>query len=351
MSSGPYAYWEITVGGNVFDHVQRLTLSEWRRTKADAIDIARAAGFHAAVPRPLAGKTDFGDVDVIVGVDDLRSDWQTRLISAAAAPFKAQAIWGPLSIALDEHQIDFIPVLDAAVDFAADFYAFGDSATFVCRTAERLGFLLQHTGLSLELAQEKNGAHASRRVLLTRDWDTVLKICGFDEHRYRDGLSDHSDVFDWLAGSELYQKATFTAPRNNEQRRRDLSRPMARDFRGWLYQAPPGNAELVIDSQLGVQRAAAELPRMSELINRAHTEIERELDFRARYNGLLVASWLDIPAPRIGAAMKAIERAAGSREELLARFIDRSDDELRAFAVEHGFPAIAEQQAQHPEFR
>ena len=203
---------------------------------------AEATGSLRCEPvRALKGKEDFGDLDLLLSAEGMRSDWAQSALAAFGSEQWRQDENSPvLSMLVDGFQVDLMRAAEGSFDFARGYFAWNDLGNLMGKTAKRWGFKLGSDGFFY-----RRQASPSRLedVLVTRDWGQALDFLGFDPARHEEGFADASEMFAYAASSRLFDPQAFIPERlNSKDRRRDMARPNYRAFLAQLGSMPAGAA-------------------------------------------------------------------------------------------------------------
>lgn len=111
-------------------------------------------------------KPEHGDLDVLYVAGEAKND--PVFIAERLFNSKAKKVNGNVtSLEWEGHQVDFIKCDAEWIDFACDWYSYGDRARVLGRTYKHYGLSLKFTGLYYG---EK---------LISRDWDFTMMCLGF----------------------------------------------------------------------------------------------------------------------------------------------------------------------------
>ncbi|KAI9179365.1 hypothetical protein H9P43_004684 [Blastocladiella emersonii ATCC 22665] len=214
--------------------------------------LAAYPGALTHVPRSAPGKSDFGDVDILMHLpsaptgkvaDHLRvlpDTLRPHLPQGAIAEFKAT----PLEVHLvhdaragstdpdapSRVQVDLIPLPSTTeFAFACDWFDDGDKSSVLGQILRPFGFKLTQTGFVLR-ANAPGGPQSGQRpreFVLTTDYLAVLDFAGLDRAVHAAGFATPRDLAEWLRRCRFFSPAAFLAslPKTGEQSRRMAIRP------------------------------------------------------------------------------------------------------------------------------
>lgn len=283
---------------------------------------ALVPGVEASVIPSYRNKPDFGDVDILINSDTLPVDGADRIVQG----FEPRACVrnGPvLSFDHDGFQVDLIFYGLPVHDFAARYFAYNDLGNLIGRIARYAGFIFGHAGLFYPVRDPANADRMIDTVLVTRHFDQALAFLGYDPAVHAEGFDDLEAIYRYAVSSKFYTPEPFALEnRGHRARVRDKKRPTYRAFLEWAADnAPypkPGAALLLTEHLL---RAKHAFPAFSADYHAALKRNRLERDFRALYNGRVVAAITGLEGRALGRAMARIAASAGGKEALRDRVL------------------------------
>lgn len=133
---------------------KRLSLEDFMAVNKLVMDKLLDRGFVAGVPDWIQEKSDFGDLDVLVSVDNQRErEALLHTVIAELSNFKPHINGSVVSVPIDGFQVDFIMIEARSFDFAFNYYSNNDFGNLMGRFARQMGLRLGHHGLWYELRE------------------------------------------------------------------------------------------------------------------------------------------------------------------------------------------------------
>lgn len=196
------------------------------------------------VPRDAPGKTDYGDIDFLVGGIRPQGEPLWKLVQGAlgAAHHKSQ---GSQSYALPhpcvegayvQVDVELSPgdgLVDSSEWFEWTKFMKGDADLMqIVGIAHRpLGLTCTDQGLHVRLEQIEPYDKKEARLFLTRDPDKAMRFYGLDTDRYYQYFSSEAHLFNWVAAGRFFSREIFDQRTEKaDDRTRQLKRPMYRRF-------------------------------------------------------------------------------------------------------------------------
>ena len=295
------------MGGNA------LSFETKRCTKAEFNSIAHTVSWnldhkHATVPAYFS-KDSFGDMDVVVEVNDLFE--MKRLVENIKEKFAPKEIVrnGPvISFDVEDFQIDFITVPESQFKFAVNYFAWNDLGNFIGRTAHRLGFKYGHDGLKYVLRDSQDDTYVVAELYLTQSTREALKFLDFDVNTFLDGFDTPEEIFDYASSSSYFDPATFVlANRNHTARVRDRKRKMYNacvEHYKQKFAVTDESVPAEIDKSVHLQRALETFPAFKVAYDNALAEHALNKAFKANFNGHTIGAMFNLEGKELGAKMK-----------------------------------------------
>ena len=311
----------IIMGGNAVPNATRMSLVEYRTVVEQVSTTLEAAGVGFRVTVPLANKTEFGDVDVLV--DDV-----DRAVAALAPPFVTKnsnvtsVSW---SDKVDKivRQVDLIATTPECMEQAWLYLSYGVFGMCVGVCVKPHGLVYDPHGLHAVVGDVDNG---EKRVLLSSDAASILGFLGIDARVLgASGISDEHDLVALLRDAaptldfdRLVQKVAHIRQRAGGD---DVLKPMTNKrakqykFAGLLERALKSHDQIK-DGYNNISSAAT-----TSLMELAvdHFEKRRQvaslleaIQFRRRvaekFNGSVVKAATGLVGPELGKFIAAFRR-------------------------------------------
>lgn len=327
------------MGGNALSvPAVRLTKRNFERVAAECVDRLTACmpGNRIAVVPAYSSKPDFGDCDIVVsstGFDPFH---------AAAALDGVEVVRnGPTTsvgiVVRDElgavggniFQVDLISAEDVAFDYSLAYMTFNDLGNLIGRTAHRAGLAHKDNGLWYFV---RDGDYKFREICLTRNYDVALRFLGYDPAQFHVGFDTLEDIFEYVAGSEFFNRDIFLLEnRNNKSRVRDRKRFTYMSFLKWCEERPDLPAYQYPDDKAAwLPRIGQHFPHFEVEYQQAQKDMADEHAMKSRYNGEWVAKLTGLQAKDLGALMKNIKDSFPTPDAMRQFILGSSDEDVAA---------------------
>jgi hypothetical protein len=195
-----------------------------------------------SIPKPIKEKKSHGDVDVLVscrgtGIIEVTESWRKVLrpeheyrngpVVSLAVKLPYSGLWPNELI-----QLDLIQTRPEWHEFATNYFSYNDAGNLYGRIAHRLGFKLGFDGLTYVL---RDDSHIIDELVVTRDWDTALRLLALDPTRQEAGFETYEQLFQTVAACPWFSRQIFLLEnRNHVSRVRDAKRATYNMFLQWL---------------------------------------------------------------------------------------------------------------------
>ncbi len=218
------------MGGNAIKDSQRMSAGVLQSVKIQISRLLSRAisGIEFRFPEQLKDKDSFGDLDVIVGLtnEEEKKEFVTMLENHFSEIVQSGDVY---SVRYVNYQVDFIAV-DSDVDFANEYFSYGDLGNLLGYYAMERGLKLGHMGLYRSVNIPNVG---KTRHVVTSDWREALDMIGFEDIEQPRGFASNKQMLDFVASSSLYggrERIFNLASLNARQRSSIKKRPAQRQF-------------------------------------------------------------------------------------------------------------------------
>jgi hypothetical protein len=234
---------EFEMGGNIFkDETRRYSREEY--LVAERTVLAKIRWLFGVTPYTIPYyhvKESFGDMDLILPVDKITSDWKNQLIELFDLSKNQYSSNGNVfSFVYNQFQIDIITAKDDnAAKMAVAYFSYNDLGNLIGRIFHKLGLKYGHKGLSLVVRPDDN-QHVLQEILLTRDMKAIFPIIGLSYDEFQNGFENLEDVFKFVAKSTFFDPEIFLFHnRNHKAVIRDRKRATYNSFLNWIKETNP----------------------------------------------------------------------------------------------------------------
>lgn len=326
------------MGGNAFTrkgiHTIRLPLEKYQEVSARILaDLELfCPDLQISMIPHYRSKTDFGDLDILVGRSILEQFSPDAIcVALSGVAWHRNSATDPvLSIAIetgaDYFQIDLITAPADEFDYCRRFLSWGDAGALTSGIARQMGLKHGRDGLSFVFG----GVYSRQQVPLSVSYDDALEFLGLDPDAHQDGFDTPEQVYAWIAGGRYFDPAIYQPLHlTNERRRRVKDRPFYLQFLGWMeglsarYEWGPRDSRRDEWAKIILARFPDAAALVDEAIKNDVRDRSAEL-----FNGKNVARISGETGLRLSHLMNAIRKELGDRLVEIERKGDR--DELEA---------------------
>lgn len=306
------------MGGNALKSIQthRLDAGEYHALVPKVLEIIRSV---VGDKRPLCvidayrQKQDFGDMDVLMGSDGLRTDYKDLL----EKELKSREVYrngAVTSFDFEGFQIDLIAIPDEKFDYAKAYFSWNDLGNLVGRIAHKMG--LKHGFEGLYFPLRAGSTHLIAEIAITLDVNCALTFMGYDPVRFAQGFDTLEDIFRFTASSPYFNPAIYLLENVNATSRvRDIKRKTYTSFLKWLSDPKglqafknerpeiDGSHVFPQDKSVWIAPLRAEFPGFGASLDQALLQHSRSEAVRAIFNGERVAQLTGLSGKSLGNLM------------------------------------------------
>ncbi len=288
-----------------------------------------------AVIEAYREKADFGDLDIALTAHDYDP------LQAAAALGAVEVVRNSSVTSIgvqaypdaphepggDVFQVDLIQLGADEFDYALQYFSFNDLGNLIGRTAHKAGLTHGHNGLWFYL---RDGDYLFRNILLTRDHAKALAFLGYAPERFAQGFNNLEEIFEYVAGSEFFNRDIFLLEnRNHQSRVRDRKRKTYTEFLKWCEARPELPAyQYPAEKRAWMPRIAAHFANFQAEYDDAMAELERQRAVKARFNGQYVTELTGLQGKALGILMKNFREAFVDEAAMHTYILQTSTDAL-----------------------
>jgi hypothetical protein len=313
------------MGGNALSMTAvRLTKKNFERVSAQCVERLQACfpEHRIAVIPAYRVKADFGDCDLLVtstGYDPHKAAAALDAVEVVRnGPVTSVGVVVREELAPQDgnvFQVDLVSIGEESFDYALGYFSFNDLGNLIGRTAHRAGLSHRHDGLWFYV---RDGDYKFRDICLTRDYDVALRFLGYEPEQFRAGFETLEDIFEYVAGSDYFNRDIFLLENRNAQSRiRDRKRRTYTEFLKWCEARPELPAfQYPEDKAAWLPRITEHFPHFEAEHRQALDDMARQRAVKARFNGEWVSQLTGLQGKDLGALMKNFKESFDSLESL-----------------------------------
>jgi hypothetical protein len=222
------------MGGHIYNFL-RMPAAQYRERELQVLSILGQLGVHARVPRYIAEKPDFGDMDVVVRTNDIENlrEGLLRYTTMAGKHVFTQATPATktgFSCAMSDLQVDIIRATPMNVTRTVEYLSFNDLSNILGKIAVRMGCRYDHRGLHFIY---RGTGHFKREIQIAYTMNSVCEYLGLDPRPWQRGFQTFDEMFEWVTSSPFFSPEFVTGGGPAKVKRRRRRRTIAA-FIDWL---------------------------------------------------------------------------------------------------------------------
>ena len=189
------------MGGNLFKGCSRIEgVDAYHEAIVD--NSLLFPNFIFITPRTLDDKKSFGDLDVLCD-GNYKQDIITILIDKGI-PYKCSGTTISY-LSKDNIQVDILLTPTTELEYASNYYSFGDISIIMRVMFKGSGF--KHSSKGLKYIHEKYGIE--HKFDYTLHYTMLLMLLSLDANKFYSGFSDENDLFEWITQSPYFDSSKF----------------------------------------------------------------------------------------------------------------------------------------------
>jgi len=245
------------MGGRAFPdlHVPRMEQQVYEQVKQATLKILSTRYVGATAMPEAPGKSDFGDVDLVIELpSSMLLPVQQLALDLGAVRTKINHPTYSFAIPLDHArqdsqtfaQIDIQVCLPGDLAWTIFLHGYGDLGSILGSFNYGYGFTSKNDGFFVRIKEQEAQNWSASQVFLSKDPELVMEFLSLDKHRYHRGFGSERQLFDWAVSSRLFNRKLVEKRRDNsEMRSRMEKRPM---FRRFMSEYLPALSDVNADS-------------------------------------------------------------------------------------------------------
>lgn len=286
----------------------------------------------------LRDKKDFGDIDIVVGVEALgewpvdairdflkeRYDVKDSHLNAKTGyenddPLKGRTILkqnrGVLSFGMPHPQgmvqVDLILTPKTYFNITCQYFNWGGIGNLVGRCASQMGLGLGIEGLQYSIRPP--GVQGKTFILVTADYSKALTYLGYDPKRFNQGFNNQQEVFDYTVTSPWFDGALYLPEnRSHDRRVRDDRHPLHVDFLKWLEDSGQINHPSPIwpERNFFIEKAKQDFPDFAKRLEEFDEKYKALKEQAVPFTGDDIKSWFGLSEGKeVGMVLKPLQKA------------------------------------------
>jgi hypothetical protein len=286
---------------------RRYSKVEFDMVSQELLKVLRGTFDSANIPLYYKNKETFGDIDIIVNIDDawggyLDGDFIRNFIVDNFNPNEIFHNGNCYSFDYKEVQVDFMAV--KGEDFNSNFHylAYNDLGNYIGRIAHRLGLKFGQEGLWY------NHYHDGQnygRVMISKNYLEIFNFLDLDYNVWLKGFDELEDTFKFVTTSKYFDTDMFQFDNLNRiNRERNLKRASYLSFIEWINDVYPHKVGAKLDGDL-LKIINNTFPKAEFILSIKELEynIAKSAYIKAKFNGGMLMKIYGLSGVEIGNAL------------------------------------------------
>lgn len=314
------------MGGNLFDNNRRMDSKEDFNDVLTKQTLLFKEITNLISPRLLGDKQSFGDIDLVY--DNQYTQAIKDVLKQIGYPTHQNGTIISYQTP-DLVQIDLISIPQDKIDFAVNYFSFGDHGNILGRLLKQL--YLKHTFLGLKYEFKRDNGSYQRDFLLTDNYDDVLELLGLDKQQFHVGFDTQFDIFEWIYQSPFMDSKRFEFDNlNHKNRMRDRKRKFYNSWLDFLADKPKAPSETFLQKER--DNLTHKFPMLSDNLANVEYEYNKTKAIKQKFNGEIVSSITGLKGVELGKFMKAF-KAIHTNDELYSLAADDIKALINSFST------------------
>lgn len=245
-------------------------------------------------------KMDFGDLDLIVPLEECKSDLRQFILSLGAKEiYKNDTTY---SFDYKNFQIDLIGTPQKNWVTAQFYFSYNDLNNLVGRIAHKFGLKFGHEGLHYPIREESGDL--VHRIEISKDPKKIYEFLGLDYNRYLKGFNEVNEIFDFVVSSPYFNYKIFDYDQlNHTNRTRNRKR---KNYAGFLEYLEINNIkkEYYFEENKDIYLSKIDefFPESSLLstLDRVREEFKKRKDLSNKFNGEIIMNLIGLKGKELG---------------------------------------------------
>lgn len=267
------------------------------------------------VPHQFTSKTSFGDLDVIVPMKYYNRVLSLILFSDYELEPNFQLTSNTISYQYNSHQIDLIFIPEHLVEYAVNYFSYGDHGSLLGRLLKKQS--LKNSFLGFYFRFYKDNKQFKREVLISQDYKDVIETLQLDYKVFQSGFKTEIDMFKWVCSSPHFDKNCYSLENlNNKERARDSKRSFYNNFLDYIhFTENPKDTSIIMNFK--------HTKVFKENFLKVCKEYEDLQKYKNKFNGDLVSNLLDLHEKEVGIFLSKFKKVY-----MFQDILNMADDEL-----------------------
>ena len=288
-------------------------------------------------------KPTHGDIDFVAHVrPEFMENWESSVSSALNS--KGFHRNRPVcSLEFKGVQIDIAgQESDADMRAYLDFCHYSPCGNVIGRMLKQTGAKWGVDGLSYPVREQVDGeGQLLGNVPLSRDMKEILSLAGLDHETWKSGFEKQEDIFNFCAGSSLFNKEIFAFENlNHINRKRDRLRA---DYHSWIehiqgrddtYSRYANDEERSAKKTEWFAVLCEKFPHLGDAAEAIHQAANIKKELAAKFNGGTVGELTGLKGKELGVTLGAFIGHIGGHEGFDAWRADGDVEALKASFLE-----------------
>lgn len=294
-------------------HTRRYERQEFEDIKNEIFSKLEGTFERYDIPRFFSSKETFGDIDVIVSMENYKGDIRKFIVDT----FNPNEIFhngNAWSFDYKELQVDFITCSGEDFDSNYHYLAFNDLGNFIGRLAQSIGFKYGQEGLWYN---HYSDANTKTTIIVSKDYPKIFNFLGLDYDKWVGGFDTLEEIFYYVMTSSLFNPEMFQLKELNKiNRERNLKRASYMSFLEFLKNKAPhpdyskNIVRLAKENVIGIIREHFPEANIDLHLAEINYKYARNKLIKAKFNGGILMERYDLKGKEIGEAIARFKNHA-----------------------------------------
>lgn len=210
---------------------RRYERKEFDVISVELIDMLKKDFKRVAMPLFYKNKQSFGDADLIVSMEDFKTDMRAY-ITHTFHPNEIFHNGNCWSFDYKELQVDLITLAPEHFDSNEMYLSYNDLGNYIGKIAHGFGLKYGQEGLFYD--HYFKGTNIGR-IYISKDYESIFKFFDLSYARWKEGFNELEDIFVFVVASKYFNWEYLQLENNNRiNRERDIKRKSYMSFLEWI---------------------------------------------------------------------------------------------------------------------
>ncbi len=271
------------------------------------------------IPRYYSTKPDFGDMDIIIRLDDATT-WQTlrQEFVTDLGVTETKSGGGVFSTVYQGLQVDYFTAAPEFFESTYNYLSFNDLGNLLGKICRRFNLKYGEEGLAYVFRRQDG--NYKKDLGVSTDFTEICRFLGVDYDQWQQGFNELADVFDWVIASPYFSVHPYIH-QSTSLEKRAKERTTIQKFLAYLEEKSITKEYQYLENRDDYLPWIAEQFPVANLLNRILVQRqldERSMAVKAKFNGdRLMALLPDLSGKALGAFIVKLKEQIPDFEEYI----------------------------------